>query len=140
MRGARPPGAAVGVSQAAHPCVLKCIVGRNPPDAGWRLPGAHVPDVPTGPLHVPAVILGVTGIVRVGRDRTMTVKCQRQPGSVIARKLNPRSKRCWASGSRRPDSPNNRDVSRNCRLLTGLSLNHSPLSDGISLPCNPASI
>ena len=32
------------------------------------------------------------------------VKRQGQPGSVIARKLNPKSEGFWASGSRRPDS------------------------------------
>ena len=136
-----PPARSSGGSKSGRaPLCPKVHRQTEPPDAGWCLPGAQVPDIPTGHLHVSAVILGVTGVVQVDRDRTPTVKCQRQPGSVIARKLNPRSKRCWASGSRRPDSPNNRDASRNRGLLTGLSLNHSPLSDGISLPCNPTSI
>ena len=73
---ARLPRTAVGVSRAVHPCPEVHRLDGTHPDAGQRLPGAHVPDVPTGPLHDPAVILGVIGILRVGRDRAPTVKCQ----------------------------------------------------------------
>lgn len=103
-RRARLPGTAVGESRAVHPCLTVHRLDRTRLDAGRRLPGARVPDILTGPLHDPAVILGVTGIFRVGRDRVPTTKCQQQPGSAIACKLNLKSEGFWASGSRRPDS------------------------------------